>query len=114
MQQLGVISTNVARCRDCYRCVRPVPSGGSSQGRPGSRRPGTLHCLRELRVRLSQKARTSGTTVPLSRRQSRPSEGHCQRGPLLPGFLQRDVLSQIEETSGALDSRPRRKPRTVH
>jgi len=93
MQQLGVISTNVARCRDCYRCVRACPVKAVRV------KEGQAHVVPELCIACGscvcacpQKPRTSGTTVPLSRRQSRPVGRSLPAWPLLPGFLQRDVL----------------------
>lgn len=115
MQQLGVISTNVARCRDCYRCVRACPVKAVRV------KEGQAHVVPELCIACGscvcacpQKAKTVRDDRPVVQNAIRAGRKVIASvAPSFPAFFNVTSFSQSKRPSGALGSRPRRKQRAV-
>ena len=100
MQQLGVISTNVARCRDCYRCVRACPVKAVRV------KEGQAHVVPELCIACGscvcacpQKAKNVRDDRPVVQKAIQAGRKVIASvAPSFPAFFSVTSFSQIEET----------------
>ena len=99
MQQPGVISTNVARCRDCYRCVRACPVKAVRV------KEGQAHVVTELCIACGscvcacpQKAKNVRDDRPLVQKAIQNGQKVLASvAPSFPAYFNLTSFSQIEE-----------------
>ena len=127
MSSLGIISTNIARCRDCYRCVRMCPvkairiSEGQAQVDPG-RCLACGTCVRECPQKAKQVRNdlarvremiASGGTVIASVAPSYVAAFPDYGGGLFPALLKHLGFTMVTETAVGAEMVARETARLV-
>ena len=102
----GVVSTNPARCRDCYRCVRacPVKAVRVTAGQACVVAELCLACASCVRVCPQNAKVVRDDRVRVKQALARGQTVVASVAPSAPAFFEMTSFAQMEETKNAVSS----------